>query len=1484
MKTRTNKKMLSLILALMMVVCSIPIASISASGALDAQMGDATDSLEIVALEDACRNFNAALDTAAKTGVVFKDLSKAYETYLDARVYCDLALIGDNDGSEAEQKSEALKAVTESLAEYTKPTFVTAPADGSYTADILTAGDQISNVLYTDGVGGNTAYTATGTIDNVSAGFQYGASVVLYDGENDIALPISAFYSRSNGTGTQRLRSLCVNTSGLELRHYWHGNGSSAAGYQTGNSINANYVSGSDPATPPGSRDATYRLSNTLYITGPFSDSRFVHTIDTINWHIERNGPSTDTDLYSIGINDSRAPIYIIDYQAIKNTLAKAADVFSQYGVNSLASSYAKQLFSAVDNLTSINLNQDYGRNVTISGQSSDWSGLATLMGDLETSLNNAASTINNLGTPAQANILFDLSGTVGAEKPIYDKTNEENLYTPESWSDFVVAYETARNAVRAVQTDGYTLTQDAIDGYISALRNAVTGLTYTAKVADTSRFDAERLFVSTLTSTYYTEESYQNLASVLAAETNVVYPNGLTELPIDDTSQPLVDAATAQVWAAIADLRLDTYVLEELIHQADAVDPNRYLVADLQVVVGEAEQKILELQQMPFPATPESYEGVEAQMLNDYLEMVNKLRDELNNLELAFTAIEDGTVVSSYEGTTAGLTGDDIHTYLQNEILDRTYFKTVSGTASYTTPYNYSVTNQYTYWGQGHGAQFHGLGFGGYGASKYQFGTDQMSILWKEGGAPLNGTNITTYMDALMKTPSTYTAGVNYVDVVKNRGEDNPVEIMGETTVTVGDLGIALKAFTTPDIYELINVRNQQRERTNNQVKQTITIIDVSDLFELIEEANNVLVTASNNSFGCYTEQTWTTFVDALAAAKANMEYGEMGNNEIVSELNNRYNVLNSAKNGLIKDTDISHHYYDPEQSTPATCLGTGTGICAICGYEAVLSPTGHDYTYTPVGNGHQHVIACSKGDIDTTTEECTDLEPQDNVCDICLGAVYTPANWENYNAAKAELLQMLQEGCTLESLNAAKPLIEALEYFNSTDEQKAVVSDALQDKIDAETASIQSIEEELVTADSNTYDAICYTVDNLNADAYNVEAVTKVKDEVEVSDPVTIFDVEYQGYHYDEAVTEIETAMNGENHYVYKVTVYDYDENPYYLTKDGTYTDDELADNIDFHYGDTVTVKNPINEEEACAWSVEVTAKKTDVTTAKKYVQHDTSYQFNVRGDTSVYSSAIEGGGLYKVVFVDSRNGRVVDIEYTSTRITFNNLDIPEVPFYTIEKFTNAATGENIKNILPKEDTRIIVNYVPSTEVGQYQITFTDLNSSQTVNTYKYNEKVTLEAPGAAAFVDAKTNKVLFYGSTYTFFACQTMEIKAVDSVGSDVEVSVISQPIISNDTAYFIGSFAAPENTNVRSYGIVLDVYGSRKELSLADVDKNAFVYNMAASKLTVGNQFVLSTSPLPSSPRNITYVAYVIYVDEKGIEHYAYSDVISTQISS
>lgn len=649
-----------------------------------------------------------------------------------------------------------------------------------------------------------------------------------------------------------------------------------------------------------------------------------------------------------------------------------------------------------------------------------------------------------------------------------------------------------------------------------------------------------------------------------------------------------------------------------------------------------------------------------------------------------------------------------------------------------------------------------------------------------------------------------------------------------------------------------------------------SVSVVDLSYLIDLVKLCDQIVPLKSK-----YTAESFAKFEQALYDAKSPYDYSKQSAGNIASEGSSRYVKLWSAYQNLVERPQVLTFNYMDENGQP-------TSSTVEIAYNANIATVREEIDAIVVPNYSANGMSYTFKGWDPAVNNAT-VVTSDTVFTATYDSFAT-AYWGNYNASKDTLLNTLANGkFSAEGLNEVKAQVEELQYFLYTDNQKLMVSAANQTAIDAEKAAMDAINARLaeIALDSSTYDAIVKTIDTLNADAYDVATVASIVESTPTGTPVTIAGVEYTGWDFGNFVKAVIEAMNS-NAYEYTVTVMDVDENEYFLMADGSYTDvPDLA--AKFHYGDVVNAVNPIDAAQECSWTISIIAQLTSTETTEKYVATATNYQFNVRGATTLKTSANEDPDSYHTIsFIDSRTNTLISsmtVAHNGTARMRNAL-LPTIPFYEVKNFTNRATGATVTKTgsITKvtTDINLTVNYAPVEEVTGYNIILLDVNGTEIHNAqYNWNQKVNLSATGAAGMIDTATGKLVAYGSDYSFYACQSITLQAVSSTDGKAAVSVVD-PVISNSKMYLTGSFALPENATVKGYGIVMDTYGNHSDLTLKDVDMNNFVFNMASSKLTCGNQFTAYTGSDSAIGRHITYRAYVIY-EMNGTELIEYSNV-------
>lgn len=1490
MKTKKSKKILAAFLAVIMVLscfAAMPFSSFAATYSKD----------DLKTLLD---TYEARVNGMSERGEVYTNLASSYEAWYNAYVVYVCVTAGTLTEANIDTVYKTLQTQMNKMTEWTPYTATaTAAADGSYNVDSLTKGDIMSNVLYTYGVGENAEYYTGEKVGASRAGVQYGVAALLYDGINPCAFPVSNFTYRDGLLwDTSYLNSMTINTAPFATpAQYWHGSssGNSSAGYQSGDYDRVSTTHGDD-SNRSGKND-TYRYSTTLYWSGnaeTFGDS-YLLTYDSQQWIFNTNNGD--------GSVNHATPIYVVNYAALINAVQSAlSNEICDYSYST-----AKALLTAVDKALVVNP-QSY-----VTG-----SDLVTELNNCATAIQNAVNAINTAksGLVKVNNASYiTLANNFNAYTPVAKGNNSDGYYTSESYSPFLAQYNAVKNLLSSINNKGTRFTDATATN--ESLVNAYKGLVAAEKYIDDSELQAYFEEYYGLHSSYYTAESYaaatEKINAALAYYNNGNYASGITlkdneedraiyETILNDVKTGMEGLrisheATAQIYGKV---RSYNTMLEDVASTDGSQYSNYNTVMDK---INECKARMTELDNKAFTTDDEIY--------SEYVSILTDIANALLELQLAFSAISDGTIVDQIADTTGGYDSDNVHLYLNNAITKVVYFKTTPGTTTYTTEYDLTISNHWQSWSQYRGVQMHGLGLGAYGQDTVSMANGSMKLTWKEGGAAAeNMSGSYNYHTALMKAPGGYSAGQDYINIP---GNTNDAKILGETTVTVNDLGIASQDFVTPDLYTLYYCDGEERQFVNTDVKQTVTVIDVSDLFEKISEAVAFLDKVDNNAYKCYTTESWTAFSNALAAAQANMDYTTMTVEQIVAEAQIRYNNLDAAMKVLAKNTaEDAHQLVEQPDSSHATCSDPGTPhyICSVCGHEIKTSEEalGHDLSTVPNNDGSTHTIKCSRGDYEQV-EACTP-DVYGLHCTVCGQALYDPANWDAFNEAKAELEALLAEAAegsvkySLKAYETIKISIEALSYYNYTDEQQKTVPLENQSMVDNQTTAIKNAVEVMKNglADSSVYEANLAKVATLNADAYDVAAVQKAVESFEITQQITVNGKEYTGYKYDEYNLSLGTALS-ENAIDYTVVVYDFNETAWYLVDDGdgTYSYSESsADATNFHYGDYITAPNPNKTapNEPCAWATLAQPKSMSDSIYSglipKYQLTSKQYTFNVRGDMEIYttSSATNDENNCKLTFIQALDGvstgKVLDIQYAENGAKFN-LNYSNVtdnlPFYEFSSYTSEDGSQTYsRTVTVTGDMVILVNYAKLSPAS-YTVTLVDENGDTLETQYPvFNEKVTFSAEGAVAYINNANGKALCYGSEYSFFACQDITVKAVKSIDQEASTDVIASPIIDdNGKVYIVGSFALPEGAKIKSFGIVLNgLDANDSDLSLSDVNSANKIYNLAASKYTCeeqnGNQFTISFNT-NTMYRTGTYVAYAIYEDAHGNELYAYSDVVT-----
>lgn len=1581
MKITKSKRFLAMLLSVLMVLTSLPIAAFTAFAAAAAAEDPA-----VTEVKTAMQKYEQKLDN----GTVYTNMSAAYQAYVDCQKALDAYQYGttkNDDGSYQNDftgalsgKADALNNAINNMSEfvpYTGTAHGTFPSDKDYVSDDNYK-ENYKNILYSAPVTTTPVYYAENQpvtdpwrgwlFDDLYAStadtsiFMSTDTVMLYDGVTNpqTGVMMGTWGRKTHGNFNNLAWYYCFIGTGQGLsmvNDNWSGtDGAGSGGWNLNYQWTIRQISSSKTGACAGSKVVTQYENG---VSGKVTANAIQFNRDFSTLFYTINNPSFE---YRIGLSDDRKDqkeytaqasdtvIRVLNYKMIK----EAIDAQKGYLPN--VENYKQGGLATVM--------QGFDQATT------DPNSFFTTSNDWQGAQNHYQTAINNLKAAATAdNSQYDILRNGLKENVQYANTYNKgtNGWTAESWANYTAVYEKTVAVLSAPYTTGTYAPLENGQALLDDLKAAFDALKSNIAFADTTDLvNSIQTFRSW--ENIFTEDSYQFTSKYVDEAVIAVWGEeenlGIKTFGPEDTDEgrKLVSDQLTMVNDAInllrisPDAKISTSHGKYSLNQALAIvvdNPSQYFnYSEFTTAVenGNVYKATLPVTEFTDYTT----------LYNKYIEEVTKIVDAYYNLAYAFTDIPDGTVVqnSGFTKTQPMIASDQgrqsiAFGYTNSAVLIRTTHEAKSmpyGKFSITFGTNISASsnndknnNKNTNNGLDSitlnatqapiSDNFLQRGKAGNTALSDRKVPEEMSVEDREvnyaGLLEYNGFSVSnlrytgkssncdplyyiTDNDGVKVATTDEQARTIDLDPIlgKTDGTNNGNVVKGSVyayssnsgfayTYIDGDLNVNVEPSPAVELTRSTQPSSKNYRLTDNYIgavtsytcrntvycagrcwfttqtagdamDTSVAVVDLSYLIDLVKICDQIAPLKSK-----YTADSFAKFEQALYDAKSPYDYSKQSAGNIASEGSSRYTKLWSAYQNLVERPQVLTFNYMDENGQPTSStveIAYNANIATVRSeIDAIVVPNyslnGTSYTFKGWDPAVNNATVVTSDAVYTATYDS-----------------FATAYWGNYNASKDTLLNTLANGkFSAEGLNEVKAQVEELQYFLYTDNQKLMVSASNQGSIDAEKAAMDAINAKLaeIALDSSTYDAIVKTIDTLNADAYDVATVASIVESTPAGTPVTIAGVEYTGWDFDNFVKAVIEAMNS-NAYEYTVTVMDVDENEYFLMADGSYTDDpELA--AKFHYGDVVNAVNPIDSTQECSWTVSIVAQLTSTETTEKYVATASNYQFNVRGATTLKTSANEDSDSYHTIsFIDSRTNTLISsmtVAHNGTARMRNAL-LPTIPFYEVKNFTNRATGATVTKTgsITKvtTDINLTVNYTPVEEVTGYNIILLDVNGTEIHNAqYNWNQKVNLSATGAAGMIDTATGKLVAYGSDYSFYACQSITLQAVSSTDGKAAVSVVD-PVISNSKMYLTGSFALPENVTVKGYGIVMDTYGNHPDLTLKDVDMNNFVFNMASSKLTCGNQFTVYTGSDSAIGRHITYRAYVIY-EMNGTELIEYSNV-------
>lgn len=489
-KTKVSKRILSVLLAALMVITSIPLIAfnVSAYTVLDK-------------LTDAMNGYTSAMQTiASTTDKVYTKLKPAYDAYVAAQRQYDSLKYGgvDNGANNAAQTlNDAVTAMNNSAVSFDvyKGTAVPTFSDGTVR--------NVASYYYS-----NLLSSPTGTEQNrpmndnelqkIKISLYYAPTVMLYDGVNETSLPavLNYQYTAAVWSGTPSIYACYPSATTLDAGKWENEIAQTHEAMQPstiwvmGGAQNTGKAHGNWKAWHPDKDvgvlfpDCVNATTDLHYPMG--TNAGFVFTNEekltlrtrwngagkwgmAINKMVFKGDPdmTTTSKDYQPSWSTCRAwnndlhlqvhhgtanncKLTVVDFSQIRETLGNFGNTIKSYDVSQYKEGGLADLFAAMDTISAVRP-MDYFTGKT------DTAGLVAKIDDLKTNQIpklTAAYTTDSADYKALRDTFDDSNNGI---KSTYEAGNASNTYTAESWAVFDEKYKQAQKVMSDVFANGYT-------------------------------------------------------------------------------------------------------------------------------------------------------------------------------------------------------------------------------------------------------------------------------------------------------------------------------------------------------------------------------------------------------------------------------------------------------------------------------------------------------------------------------------------------------------------------------------------------------------------------------------------------------------------------------------------------------------------------------------------------------------------------------------------------------------------------------------------------------------------------------------------------------------------------------------------------------------------------------------------------------------------------------------------------------------------
>lgn len=661
MKTKLSKRILSVFLAVLMMVTSVPIAAFTAFAD---NTGSAFTDAYIEAAKKQMSDFEEKLETPNTS---YKKVTYAYNAYVGCQEALDAYIYGGASVSILTQATDNLKTAIAGVEEYTGDAVINAVNEKDRTDySRVWVGDSsdlpLKNILWSETNYSAERGSANGKNNsgadapNVKTILYYPEVTMLYDGKN---IPQATIRVTATGDGNAKNKTRYVtaielnNTDGIILDDNWKGfdggnfdvawalnSGTDSISYtdtQNGAKIYEVYKCGnllwSSPTITPRNASNIYKFTGTLANNELYRDitPSVSAAYGSSGGFIKVGGDITSTV-------EGNQKIHVVNFKALIDAVAANGSKMKSIDISNYTQGGLSYYIKAMDDATAFNPLDWFTTSNNYTGCASEINRLISVMENADTTKTN---------DPAYDNLRKAMDAKMGD----YNKGVQPEDSTEATWTELKSAYEAAMAIMSGLTTTGYN---DPAGAQAAADRLAACNLEFAVSKIDTTELEAVIDALFSYESIFVPELRAQ--ANAAAAEAQIAvwgsvdnYPNTKDTLSDTPEHQEIYANALENVKTAVRALRFSPdkftmttqgrFSLNSAIELLDAIeDPTDYNnFADLTLAVEQAKiyaATLNDTELTDYSAQMENHRAVIEAVVSAYY-----------GLEYTFTKIPDGTV-----------------------------------------------------------------------------------------------------------------------------------------------------------------------------------------------------------------------------------------------------------------------------------------------------------------------------------------------------------------------------------------------------------------------------------------------------------------------------------------------------------------------------------------------------------------------------------------------------------------------------------------------------------------------------------------------------------------------------------------------------------------------------------------------------------------------------------------------------------------------